>query len=98
MKIYKVLLEGKNCWANFDGTCRRLGFVTIRAAKGNNADQAAADTEQKLKEELRSILLNKPEDIPEFSIGEISEIDEETAREIPCAGCTWYPDEYPSPN
>lgn len=60
--------------------------------------QAAADIEQKLKEELRSILLNKPEDVPAFSIGEIFEIDEETAREIPRAGCTWYPDEYPSPN
>lgn len=67
--------------------------MTIRAATGINADQAAADIEQRLKEELRSILLNKPEDIPEFSIGEISEIDEATAREIPRAGCTWYPDD-----
>jgi hypothetical protein len=26
------------------------------------------------------------------------EIDEETAREIPGAGCTWYPDEQPLSN
>lgn len=98
MKTYKVLLEGRNCWANLDGTCRRLGFVTIRTAKGSDANQAAAVAERKLKDELRSILLNKPEDVPELTIGEISEIDEEAASRIPGAGCTWYPDEYPSPN
>ncbi len=97
MKIYKVLLEGRNCWANFDGTCRRLGFVTIRAAKGTDSDQAAAAAEWKLKEQLRSVLLNKPEDLPEFTIGAICEIDEDAAREIPGAGCTWYPDDLPTP-
>jgi len=98
MKIFKVLIEGRNCWANLDGTCRRLGFVAIRAAKGIDRDRATAVAVQELKEELRSILLNKPEDIPEFTIGEISEIDKETAREIPSTGCTWYPDDCPSPN
>lgn len=72
--------------------------MTSRAAKGIDIDWAAAAAVQELKAELRSILLNKPEDIPEFTTGEISEIDEETAREIPSTGCTWYPDDYPSPN
>jgi hypothetical protein len=98
MKIYKALVEGKNCWANLDGTCRRLGFFTARVAKGADSAQAAAAIKRKLTEELGSILLNKPEDVPEITMGELCEIDEETAREVPGTGCTWYPDEYPSPN
>jgi hypothetical protein len=97
-RYYRVLIGGKNCWANLDGTCRRLGFVTIRAAEAQNADQAAAAALEQLKEELRQILLNNPEDVPEYTITEIFEIDEETAKEIPGAGCTWYPDDHPSPN
>lgn len=93
MKIYKAIVEGRNCWANFDGTHRRLGFVTTRVGKGNDAIQASAAIQQRLVEELRSILLNEKEDIPEITMGELSEIDEKTAREIPNSGCTWYPDD-----
>ncbi len=98
MKTYKALIEGRNCWANLDGTCRRLGFFTTRVAHGIDAAQATTVIQRKLDEELRSILLNEREDTPEIIIGELNEIDEETAREIPDAGCTWYPDEHPSPN
>ena len=98
MKIYKALIEGRNCWANLDGTCKRLGFFTTRVARGIDAAQATVAIQRKLAEELRSILLNEKEDTPEYIIGELSEIDEESAREIPDAGCTWYPDEDPSPN
>jgi hypothetical protein len=98
MKFYKILIEGKNCWANLDGTCRRLGFVTIRAAPGADANQAATAIQRKLTDELRAILLNEKEDIPEITFGELEEIDEETAPEIPGAGCTWYPDERPLSN
>ena len=97
MKVYKVLVEGRNCWANLDGTCRRLGFVTTRVAQGTDPVQAAAAIERNLNEELRSILLNKPEDVPEITIGELSEIDEEIARSIPATGCTWYLDDYLAP-
>jgi len=98
MNIYKIRLEGRNCWANLDGTCKRLGFVTIRAEKGFDAHQAANAAHRKLKDELRSILQNAPEDLPEIITGEISEIDEELASRICGAGCTWYPDERPTPN
>lgn len=37
-------------------------------------------------------------EIPFREFGEIEEIDEETARGIPGAGCTWYPDEQPLSN
>lgn len=97
-KLYSVLIDGTNCWANLDGACRRLGFVTIRVAKAADADQAAAAALEQLKEELRPILLNKPEDVPEYTISEIYEIDEGTAKGIPRAGCTWYPDEPTPPN
>jgi hypothetical protein len=93
MKFYKILIEGRNCWSNLDGTCRRLGFVTIRAAPGADADQAAAAIQRKLADELGLILLNEKDDAPEITTGECEEIEEETAREIPGAGCTWYPDE-----
>lgn len=96
MKIYKAVVEGRNCWANLDGTCRRLGFVTSRVAHGVDAAQAVAVIQEKLAEELRSILLNQKEDVPEIIIGDLCEIDEMAARNIPNAGCTWYPDEHPS--
>lgn len=96
MAIYKATIDGRNCWANLDGTRKRLGFVTIRAGKGTDAIEAVGEIERKIREELRSILLNKPEDAPEITVGEICEIDEPSAREIPDAGCTWYPDESPS--
>lgn len=67
--------------------------MTIRTGRGSDKNQAAAAAEQKLKEELRSVLLNKLEDVPEFTIGEISEMDEEGASMIPGAGCTWHPDD-----
>jgi hypothetical protein len=94
MTNYKALFEGRNCWANLDGTRRRLGFVTIRAGRGTDAKQAATAMEQLLKEELDSILLNELDDLPKITMGELCEIDEESARKIPCAGCTWYPDDY----
>jgi hypothetical protein len=88
MKFYKTCIEGRNCWANLDGTCRRLGFVTIRAAPGIDANQAAAAIQRKLADDLRSILLSEKDDAPEITIGELEEINEETACEIPGAGCT----------
>lgn len=69
--------------------------MTIRAVKGTDANQAAAAMEKNLREELKSILLNRLEDLPEITMGEVCEIDEETAQRISCAGCTWYPDDYP---
>ena len=93
-KFYKTLIEGRNCWANLNGTCRRLGFVTIRAAPGADVNQAATAIQRKLTDDLRLILLNEKEDAPEITIGELEEIDEETARGMPSAGCTWYPDEH----
>lgn len=75
MKTYKALIEGRNCWANLDGTCRRLGFVTTRAAPGADASQAAAAIQRKLADDLRLILLNEKEDAPEITIGELEERD-----------------------
>lgn len=86
MAIYKATFEGRNCWANLDGTCRKLGFVTIRVGRGIDANQAAAAAaamEQKLRDELNSILLNKAEDLPEITVGKLCEIDEEASRGIP---------------
>lgn len=93
-RLYKVLIDGTNCWANLDGACRRLGFVTTRVVEALDPDQAEAVALAKLKEELRPILLNKPEDIPHYTITEIYEVDEKTATGISRAGCTWYPDDY----
>jgi hypothetical protein len=92
MPIYKATFDGKNCWANLDVTCRKLGFVTIRAGRGTDANQAATAMERKLRDELSSILLNDSEDVPQITMGELCEVDEATAHQIPGAGCTWYPD------
>jgi hypothetical protein len=56
MKIYKTLIEGKHCWANLDGTTKRLGFFTTRVARGLDATQAEEVIRQKLDEDLNSLL------------------------------------------
>ncbi len=68
-------------------------FVTTRVAQGNDATQAATTIKRCLSKELRSFLLNKPEDPPEITMGEVYEIDQDAARGIPMTGCTWYPDD-----
>jgi hypothetical protein len=93
MKIFKTLIEGKNCWASFDGRTRRLGFFTTRIAHALDAMQAEKSIRQKLDEELNSLLLNIQGDPPEIIMGKLSEIDSETARDIANAGCTWYPED-----
>lgn len=90
MKIFKTLIEGKNCWAYFDGTRQRLGFFTMRVAYGLDVTQAEKVIRQKLDEELHSLLLNNQGDPPKIIVGELTEIDSETARSIPDAGHTWY--------
>jgi hypothetical protein len=86
MKIYKTLIEGKNCWANFDRKTRRLGFFTARVAHGHNATQAEKIIRQKLNEDLHSLLLNKQDDPPKIIVNELAEIDQETASGILNAG------------
>ena len=98
MKIYKTLIEGKNCWANLDGTTRRLGFFTTRVARGLDATQAEGLIRQKLYEDLNSLLQNNNDDPPEIILSELIEIDSETANSIPNAGCTWFPEDVPRPN
>jgi hypothetical protein len=98
MKISKTLIEGKNCWANFDGTTRRLGFFTTRVARGRDAAQAEKVMRRKLDEDLHSLLLNNQGDLPEIIVNELTEIDLQTASSIPNAGCTWYPEDLPHPN
>lgn len=98
MKIYKALIEGKNCWANLDGTTRRLGFFTARVARGLDANQAEGVIRQKLDEDLYSLLQNNEDDPPEIIVSELTEIDSETASSIPNAGCTWYPEDIPHLN
>ena len=98
MKIFKTLIEGKNCWANFDGTTRRLGFFTTRVAYGLDVTQAEKTIRQKLDGELHSLLLNNQDDPPEIIVGKLTEIDSETASGIPDSGCTWYPEDSPHPS
>ena len=98
MKIYKALIEGKNFWANLDGTTRRLGFFTTRVARGLDATQAEEVIRQKLDEDLNSLLQNNEDDPPEIIVSELTEIDSETASSIPNAGCTWYPEDLPHLN
>src|SRR5688572_29969017 len=95
MKIYKTLIEGKNCWASFDRKTRRLGFFTTRVAHGYNATQAEKIIRQKLNEDLHSLLLNKQDDPLKIIVNELAEIDQETASGILNAGCTWYPEDFP---
>jgi hypothetical protein len=91
MKIFKTLIEGKNCRANVDGSIRRLGFFTTRTACGINQRQAEETIRRQLDQELHSKILNSQDDPPEIIFGKFIEIDSESANDIPTAGCTWYP-------
>jgi hypothetical protein len=90
MKTFKTLIEGKNCCANVDGSIRRLGFFTTRTACGINPRQAEDTIRNQLDQELRSKILNSQDDPPEIIFGKLIEIDSESAKDIPTAGCTWY--------
>lgn len=93
MKFFKALIEGKNCWVNFDGATRRLGFFTTRVTRGLNLTQAEEVIRRNLEAELSSLLLNVQDDPPEIIVGQLMEIDAEAARNIPNAGYTWYPED-----
>ena len=95
MKIFKTLIEGKNCCANIDGSIRRLGFFTTRTACGIDPAQAEETIRQQLDQELRSKILNSPDNPPESNFGKFIEIDSESASSIPKSGCTWYPQDSP---
>jgi len=90
MNSYKAIIEGKNCWANIDGTARKLGFFTTRVVHALNATQATEVFLRELAEELKSRLLNDGLDPPEIVVNEIVEIDLTEASMIPNAGFTWY--------
>ena len=91
MKFFKTLIEGKNCRVNIDGSIQRLGFFTTRIACGIDPTQAEQTIRQQLAQELRSTILNTPDDPPEITFGKFTEMDSESVHGIPRAGCTWYP-------
>ena len=90
MSYYKIIIEGKNCWVNIDGTVRKLGFFTTRVGHASNASQAKEAVLLELSKELRSYLSNDSFDLPEITGDEITEIGLTEATEIPGAGFTWY--------
>ncbi len=96
MKIYKTLIEGKNCWADFDGVPDRVGFFTTRVVRAPDVSQAKQIILKELSIELHSRLLNDPLDPPEITVNEVSEIDLSTASTIANAGFTWYREETPT--
>lgn len=98
MNIYKTLIEGKNCWANTDGTVRKLGFFTTRVVNALDATQAKEDVLRELAEELHSRLLNDNFDPPEITVNEVIEIDSAMASTIASAGFTWYCEDTPQSN
>ncbi|MGC4099524.1 MAG: hypothetical protein QM706_20705 [Nitrospira sp.] len=97
MTIYKLVIEGKNCWADFDGTPDRLGFFTTRVVKASDTNQAKEIILRELSIELQSRLLNDPLDPPEITVNEVSEIELSAASTIANAGFTWYREETPTP-
>lgn len=90
MNCYKIVIEGKNCWANIDGNVKRLGFFTTRAVTALNVDQAKKTILREISEELRSCIFNDSFDPPEIMVDETTEIGLAEAGEISNAGFTWY--------
>jgi hypothetical protein len=96
MKTYKALIEGGNCWTNFDGKPNRVGFFTTRVVRAFDASQAKEILLRELSMELQPRLLNDPLDPPEITVDEVNEIDQSTASTIANAGFTWYREEMPT--
>jgi hypothetical protein len=97
MNIYKALIEGRNCWADFDGTPNKLGFFTTRVVRAIDASQAK-ESLRELSVELQPRLLNDPLDPPEITVNEVNEIDLSAASTIANAGFTWYREETSTPS
>jgi hypothetical protein len=98
MNIYKALIEGRNCWADFDGTPNKLGFFTTRVVRAIDASQAKESLLRELSVELQPRLLNDPLDPPEITVNEVNEIDLSAASTIANAGFTWYREETSTPS
>jgi hypothetical protein len=98
MKMFKTTIEGRNCWANFDGQPGRVGFFTTRVVSGIHETLAKENILRELAEELRSRLLNDRFDPPEIIVKEVIEIDQSEAGTIANAGFTWYREDTPHPN
>lgn len=90
MNTYKTLIEGRNCWANFDGAAKKVGFFTTRVVRAFDALQAKEMIFQALSTELQPRLLNDQLDPPEIIVNEVSAIDQSEASTITNAGFTRY--------
>ncbi len=98
MNTYKTLIEGRNCWANFDGTAKKVGFFTTRVVRAIDVPQAKEMILQELSRELQPRLLNDLLDPPEIIVNEVSVIDRFDASTIANAGFTWYVEDTPAPS
>lgn len=90
IKLYKAVVEGKNCILEIDGRERQLGFFTTRVVHGREPSDAKMVMLSEIQDELKSQLLNASDNPPELMIIEIDEIDSTMAQSIANAGFTWY--------
>lgn len=89
MSIFKVIVEGRNCLLEIDGSVRLCGFFATRpieAADEITARQVAMDT---IRREISSQVRNAACDPPKLEVSEVTQIPA-VADCVPSRGFTFY--------
>ena len=93
-KTYKVLLNGSNILADFEGSVRKMGFFTTRVVEAPNASKAIVFAVSLLRSETKvaALILNDEFDPPIFIAQEVQECATiSVEKEEP--GLAWYLEE-----
>ena len=99
-KKFAVRLEGTGCRVRVQhvgqqsSAAETWGFFTTRFVEADSALNAEIFARELVHEELKGLLLNKPEEAWTLTIDKIWEDSEAFAKYAPGAGFTWYPDDF----
>jgi hypothetical protein len=93
MKKYMLTIQGKNFLTQFGSKKEKWGFFITRVARAETIHQAEEIVLDRIRGELRNVVLNDHTDEPMMYVLEVSEI---TSRKNPIqgegGGFSWYPE------
>ncbi len=95
MNKYRVFIEGKNFLIEFDDKPKNTGFFTTRYVEAVDSAEAENKAIELIKNDsdLRSTILNEPNDPPKMYVEEIEELASFEGFEIPGTGYTFFEEE-----
>jgi hypothetical protein len=94
MAKYVFIINGQNFKVSWTGgKVETLGFYTARRIEHDDLETAENLAMESIREELRKIVLNKPDDTPNLNVDEIYEVEDFGDELVPGKGFTWYEEE-----